>query len=241
MKNLLFLGIAVVLMVVPSVSGFSVSSVSVDPSGDLKNGTPVTVTCEIPRTGILLYDQLVITTDLDTPRWDSVVIVRDQETPLNPAFATGNMFAINGAVYNYPPGVQVKVRVALKGTVPYNRTTNQTLLKIRQLDAEGTGYAFPSGYSLPMPGLPPRTIQETKTIPATMAKSPVAEDTAPATMASVPVDPSPVRTVLVPKTTVSVPTAWPTGTPAAAWPAEPLLILGAIGITGYCMRQKPDG
>jgi hypothetical protein len=127
MKNLLFLWIVILLLCVPGVSGFSVSSVNVNPSGDLKDGAPVTVTCEIPRTGILLYDQLVITTDLDTPVWDPVVIVREQETPLNPAFAHGNILTLNGAVYNYPAAVPVKVRVVLKGTVPRNHTTSPAL------------------------------------------------------------------------------------------------------------------
>ena len=239
MKDLLFLWIAIVLLVVQGVSGFSVSTVSINPSGDLKDGMPVTVTCEIPRTGILLYDQLVITTDLDTPRWDPVVIMRDQEIPVNPASALGNTLILNGAVYNYPSAVPVKVRVKVNGTVPHNYTTSQRLLNIRQLDAEGTGYAYPSGYILLMPGSPPLPLHETDTIPATPAKNPVTENTIPAMPAPVPADSSPVTPLQAPEKTMTVPTASPASTPAAARPGEPLLIFGAVGIMVYCWGQKP--
>ena len=239
MKNLLFLGIAIVLLGVQGVSGFSVSSASVNPSGDLKDGTPVTVTFEIPRTGIQLYDQLVITTDLDTPVWDPVVIVTGQETPINPAFAHGNTLTINGAIYNYPSAVQAKVRVMVKGTVPYNHTTSQRLVNIRQLDAEGTEYAYPSGYSLPMPGSPQLALTETGATPAAPTQKPVYEDTVPATLAPVPADTSPITIVPAPRKTVAVPTAWPVSTTAAAAPANPLVVFGAVGIMIYLIRQSP--
>ena len=239
LKDLLIVWIAIVLLGVQGVVGFSVSNISVNPAGDLKDGAPVTVTCEIPRTGVLLYDQLVITTDLDTPRWDPVVIVRGREIPVNPASAPGNTLTLNGAVYNYPPAVPVNVRVKLNGTVPHNHTTSQVLLNIRQLDAEGSEYAYPSGYILPMPGSPPRSLHETDTIPVTPAKKPVTENTVPATPAPVPTDSSPVTPLRAPEKTVSVPTMLPTGTPKAAGPAGPLLILGAVGIIIYCRGQKP--
>jgi hypothetical protein len=240
-NDLLFLWIAIVLLGVQGVSGFSVSTVSVNPSGDLKDGAPVIVTCEIPRTGILLYDQLVITTDLDNPRWDPVVVVRDQEIPVNPASTSGNTLILNGAVYNYPSAVPAKVRVTMKGTVPDNHTTSQRLLNIRQLDAEGTEYAYPSGYILPMPGSPPLPLHETDMIPAKPAKNPATENSVPATLRPVPVDSSPVTTTRAPEKTVSVPTALPASTPKAARPAEPLLIFGAVGITVYWRGKNPAG
>ena len=239
MKNLLFFGIAIVLLGVQGVSGFSVSPVSVNPSGDLREGTPVTVKFDIPRAGIQLYDQLVITTDLDNPVWDPVVLVRDQETPVNPASAQGNTLIINGAVYNYPPAIPVKVRVMVKGTVPSNRTTSLRLLNIRQLDAEGTGYAYPSGYTLPMPGSPPQTFSETDTTPAIPTKKPLPMDTISALLTPAPTDSSQITTVPAPKKAVSVPITWPASTPAAAWPAEPLLIFGTVGITRYLIRRYP--
>lgn len=239
MRNLLLLGIAIVLLGVQGVSGFSVSSANVNPSGDLEDGTPVTVTCEIPRTGILLYDQLEITTDLDAPVWDPVVLVRNQETPVTPASAHGNTLTLNGALYNYPSAVPVKVRVVVKGTVPNNHTTSQRLLGIRQRDAEGTEYAYPSGYTLPMPGSPLQALPVTGTIPGTPAENPLPEDMARAIPARVPADTFPVTTVATPEKTVSVSTARPTGTTAAAWPAEPLLIFLAIGIVVFSRGLTP--
>jgi len=239
MKNLLLLGIAIVLLGVQGVSGFSVSYASVNPSGDLEDGTPVMVTCEIPRTGILLYDQLEVTTDLQAPIWDPVVIVRNQEIPVTPASAHGNTLTLNGAVYNYPSSVSVNLHVMVKGTVPYNHTTSQRLLSIRQLDAEGTEYASPSDYILPMPGSPPLVIPETDTIPATPVKNPLVEDTGPAISAPVPTDSAPVTPVRNPETIVSFPATRPADTPAASGPVEPLLIFSAIGIVVYCRGLKP--
>ena len=240
MKNLLFLGIAVALLILPGVSGFSVSSVSVSPPGDLKDRTPVTVTFEIPRAGILVYDQLVITTDLDSPAWDPVVIVRDNETPVTPASADGNTLIINGAVYNEPSPVPVRLRVNVRGTVPLNHTANQTLLDIRQIDPEGTEYAYPSGYSLPMPGSPSTNVSETSTPPATPAENPIPEVTVPAMLTPVPEVSPATATVPAPRTTVSLPTPLPGRTPAAAVPADPLVIFGAVGIMAYLVR-KPAG
>lgn len=240
MKNLLFLGIAIVLLGTQGVAGFSVSAVIVNPSGDVKDRTPVTVTFEIPRAGILTYDQLVITTDLDSPAWDPVVIVRDNETPVTPASANGNTLIINGAVYNEPPPVPVKLRVSVRGTVPVNHTANQTLLDIRQIDPEGTEYAYPSGYHLPMPGSPSVNVSETSTIPATPAENPVPEVTVPAMLTPVPEGSPANATVAAPRTTVSLPTPLPGRTPAAAVPAEPLVVFGAAGIVAYLVR-KPAG
>ncbi len=239
MKNFLMVWIAVILLGVQGVSGFSVSSITVNPSGDLMDGTSVTVTCEIPRTGILLYDQLVLTTDLDSPVWDPVVMVRDKETPVNPASAHGNTLTLNGALYNYPSSIPVKVRVNVQGSVPPNHTANQRLLDIRQLDAEGTEYAYPSGYSLPMPGSPPPGVMpETAPAPALPAENQVSEDTVPATPAPVPSDSPPVTTVPATTKNLPVPTAWPDNTPDAAAPAGLPSVVAAVGITIYCMRQK---
>jgi hypothetical protein len=200
----------------------------------------VSVTFEIARTGIQLYDQLVITTDLDAPVWDPVVIVTGQETPLNPAFAQGSTLTINGAVYNYPSAVPVKVRVNVKGTVPYNHTTSQRLLNIRQLDAEGIEYAYPSGYSLPMPGTPSLALSGIETTQTTPTENPVYEDTVPATPTPVPSESAPpIATVPAPRKTMAVPTPWPTSTPSAAAPASLLVVFGAVAMTVYCLRQKP--
>jgi hypothetical protein len=240
MKKIHFLWIAIVLLGIQGVSGFSVSLVSMSPSGDLKDGTPVTVTFEIPRTGIGVYDQLVLASDLDTPAWDAVVIEQSQQIPVNPSSAHGNKLTLNGALYNYASAIPVKVRVKMTGTVPFNHTPDQRLLDIRQFDADGTEYAYPTGYSLPMTGSPIPAVSETEMLPATTAaENPVSETTAPAALAPVPADSSTVTTAPAPRKTVAVPTAWPGSTPAAAAPAGLPVVFGAVGIAGYCLRQKP--
>jgi hypothetical protein len=237
-RDLLFSAIAIVLLCVQGVSGFSVSSINVDPSGNLTDGAPVTVTCEIPRTGILLYDQLVLATDLDNPRWDPVVIVRNQETPVTPASANGNTLILNGVVFNYPPPVPVKIHVVVKGMVPDNHTASQRLLIIRQLDAEGAEYAYPSGYLLSMPGSPPLAIPETDTIPATPTETRVPKDTTENILTPVPENSSIITTAPALRTTVSLPTPLPGRTPAAAAPVEPLVAVGAAGIAMLLVRNS---
>jgi hypothetical protein len=167
-------------------------------------------------------------------------MVRDKEIPVSPASAHGNTLILNGALYNYPSSIPVKVRVTVQGSVPPNHTASQRLLDIRQVDAEGTGYAYPSGYSLPMPGSPPPgVVQETRTTDATPAQIVVTEDTTPATPAPVISDSPPVTTATTMIKTRPVVTAWPGTTPAASAATGLPAVFAAIGIAMYCMRQKP--
>lgn len=235
LRKILFAGIVIGLLGIQGVAGLSVSVTGLTPSGDLSDGTPVTVTFDIARTGIRLYDQLVITTDLENPVWDPRVIVRDQETPVTPAAANGKTLTLNGALYNYPSAIAVKVRVTVNGTIPFNHTASQDLLRIRQLDADGTEYAYPSGFTLPMAGSgsPVATVPLTR--PVTAVTTETAIDDIPGTPTEVREVSSRITTVPPPKKTLPVPTAWPTTTPAAA-PGGPAVALGAIGIGLYLRR-----
>jgi hypothetical protein len=218
--------------------GLTVSSVTVIPHGDTEDLTPLAVTCEIPRTGIRLYDQLVVTTDLDSPSWDPVVIVHDKLTPVTPASAAGNTLILNGAAFNYPEPVPVKFRLIVKGTVPANHTANQTLLDIRQIDQDGTPYAWPSGnFSLPMPGAPPADGAETGTTTVLGAEISTDKDTIPATPAPVAAGSSPAVTGLVPEKTRILPTPLPATPQAAPEPAMPPAVAAIAGIVVLFTRK----
>lgn len=236
MRERFVLFIAIVLMCTQGVAGLIVSSFTIVPPGDIGDRTPVTVTCEIPRTGILLYDQLVIVTDLDSPVWEPVVMVHDRETPVAPASRDGNRLVLNGAVFNYPEPVPVKLRLIVKGRVPANHTANQTLLDIRQIDSGGIPYAWPSGnFTLPMPGPLSGNASETVVTTESWAEVPFPEFTVPAPSSQVTRESSPATTTHE----LSLPSPLPGGaTPKKAAPAGPLAIAVAAGIAVLFMRRS---
>lgn len=240
MKKILVAGIAIVLLGIQcaACAGFSVSYTFVDPSGNLTDGTPVTVTCGIPRAGVLLYDQLVFATDLDDPVWEPMVVARGQETPVKPAATTGDSVTINGAVFNYPSPVQAELMMTVKGTVPYNHTTGQRLLSVKQIDADGFEYASPTGYTLPMPGAPSKNNPLTNlTAHATPAIIQVHTSTIPETPAPGPADTLSNGTVPAVKKIVVARTLRPDTTPAPAAPARPLAACAAAGIALFIVRK----
>ncbi|OPX63108.1 MULTISPECIES: hypothetical protein [unclassified Methanoregula] len=245
MRGHFILFIAIIFMSTQGAAGFTVSWFAVVPPGDLEDRTMVTITCEIPRTGILLYDQLVIVTDLDSPVWEPVVIVHDRETPVTPASQDGNRLVLNGAAFNYPEPVPAKLRLIVKGWVPANHTANQTLLDIRQIDSGGIPYAWPSGnFTLPMPGLPTGTVP---VLPATTI--PIPEETlTPYTMPAIqlpsPAESLPAAAGTNPEKTRVLPTPLPDTRPKKTASAGPLVVLAAVGIaalfTGKCSGRYAE-
>lgn len=237
MRKYLPLFIAIVLLGTQGAAGFTVSSLAVVPPGDLEDRTPVTVTCEIPRTGILLYDQLVFVTDLNAPVWEPVVIIHDRETPVVPASLDGNRLILNGAAFNAPEPVPVKLRLVMKGSVPANHTANQTLLDIRQIDSGGIPYAWPSGnFTLPMPGPLSGNVSEPNATVEPVGEVPFPAYTVPAPPPLGTPEPSPAITALVPEKTVSLPTPLPDSTtPRKSGPAP--AITGAAVIAALLVRK----
>lgn len=238
MRTFLWAGIAIVFLCIQGAAcaGFSVSYTFVNPQGNLTDGTPVTVTCGIPRTGVLPYDQLVFSTDLNDPVWEPVVVARGQETPVHPAATTADSVTINGAVFSSPAPVQAELRMKLRGTVPYNHTTGQRLLAIRQIDADGFPYAYPSGFLLPMPGAPPKDLQETTLVTATPLIIPVYTGTLSETPAAVPADTfsPPVSSAK----RIVARTLPPESTPAAAVPGGPLMVCAAVALVLLYFRRE---
>lgn len=237
MRKYLFFRIAIVLLCIPGVAGFSVSSVTVIPPGYPDDLTQVTITCEIPRTGILVYDQLVFTTGLSSPVWEPVVIVHDSETPVTPAAMDGNRLILNGAALNFPEPVPAKLRVSVSGTVPANHTADQVLLDIRQIDSAGTPYAYPAGnYTVPMPASPSADVPGAvgTTVPA--AGETTVGQTIPAT--TVPITAEPVVSDAIRELPATLPTPLPAATPEKAAPAGLPAALGATMIALMFLRKS---
>lgn len=237
MREIPALLIAIVLLVVPVSAGFSVSYALVSPDGNLTDGSLVTVTCEIPRDGILTGDQLVLATDLMEPAWDPVVMVRGQETAVKPASATENSITINGAIFRYPAPVKANLRVRLTGTVPPNHTTSQRLLAVNQIDSEGTPYAYPTGYTLPMPGAPSGEPAQPPQVLSTPLIIPVYTVPAETTPVLFPADTEAAGPAPATEKPVNVRTPFPAATtPAAAAPAGPLSGITAA-VIALCLAQ----
>jgi hypothetical protein len=254
-KKFLLAGILVCLMSVQGVSGFSVSAVTINPPGELFAATPVTVSFDIPCKDIQLYDQMVITTDLVNPVWDTRLVTDFKDTPVRSAFPQGNSLTIPGAVFNLQGMKKGTVHIELNGMVPWGPSAGRNLLRIRQMDAEGSPYAYPSGFSLSMSILPTPTPSPLPT--GTETGTPVqpteipsfedlitAEPTYPSSGDLIVSEPSiaPVVSSIpapVPDNrTPSVPASASGEPPAKASPVDPLICIGAIGCSLYVITRQ---
>lgn len=253
-KKFLLAGILVCLMSVQGVFGFSVSEVTINPPGELVAATPVTVSFDIPCKDILLYDNLVITTDLVNPVWDTRLITDFKDTAVRSAFPQGNTLTIPGAVFNLQGMKKGRVHIQLNGMVPWSPSAGRNLLRIRQMDAEGSAYAYPSGFSLSMSILPapaptplpaePETVTPVQTKEVPSPEDPTAEPAYPSFGDLIAAEPSPapvVSSIPVPvpdNRTLSLPASASGEPPAKALPVDPLTCIGAIGCTLYVIKRQ---
>lgn len=122
----------------PCVSAFTVSTVDVNPSGNLPAGTPVTVTVMIdfPSGGTETFptaDELLVTTDLEGQSWEPVLNLDGVETHLQQN--AGDSLTISGWYLSYSPGQKERLRVTLTGTIPSNPSPRQDLVNIQEVDS----------------------------------------------------------------------------------------------------------
>ena len=129
----------VLLFLVPAVSGsFSVSSITIDPSGSLTPGTPVLVSYKIQfaasgDTTFPSASELQMSTDLDKAKWSYTLILDSIENPRPQE--SGRMLSLGGWEISYPDEVEESIRVTLEGTVPeVTQTTNKTIIRIVEVD-----------------------------------------------------------------------------------------------------------
>lgn len=122
-----------------SVTAFSVSSISVDPTGSLTPGTPVIVTFKVDMSAsgdetFPSGNELQLSTDLDAAKWTYSLVLDgvDMEQPSN----SGRVLSVSGWVLSYPSSVEEALKVTLEGTAPsVSQTTNKTLIKIAEYDS----------------------------------------------------------------------------------------------------------
>jgi hypothetical protein len=130
----------VLLAIVPGISAYTVSGVTVNPSGDVTPGTPVTVSFIIQLTGsggetFPTDDTLQLYSELDKPRWNYVIVKNDIDEP-QPS-ENGNYLEIYGWVLSYDSDeYEMNIRVILEGSAPsVTTTTNKTLVRVQELDS----------------------------------------------------------------------------------------------------------
>ena len=129
--------ITIALFCISAVSAFSVSSISIDPSGSLIPGSPVTVSFKVDSSGVFPSgDDLQFYTDLDSPKWAYTIIVNGVEN-VRPAMG-GRTLSITGFELSYKTSDTVAVRVTLEGKTPaVTQTTDKTIIRIQEMDTQG--------------------------------------------------------------------------------------------------------
>jgi len=139
MKGLMKWTILILFLIVciPPVCAISVSPISIDPSGSLTPGTPVTVSFKIENSGVFPSDgEIQLFTELDKQKWTYTIIVNGVEN-LRPVMG-GRTLSINGFELAYKTSDEVSVRVTLEGVAPaVTQTSNKTIIRVTELDARG--------------------------------------------------------------------------------------------------------
>ena len=129
---------AILLISVPCVSAFSVSSINIDPAGSLTPGTSVLVTYKLQFSAssgetFPSASELQMSTDLESAKWSYTFILDEVENP-RPS-ETGRMLTLGGWEISYPDEVDEAITVTLEGKVPsVEKSTNKTLIKIQEVD-----------------------------------------------------------------------------------------------------------
>jgi len=124
---------------VQAVSAFQVSSITINPSGSMTPGTPVTVSYRVDFTasGAETFpstNELDMSTDLDKPSWTYSLVLDGVDTP-QPA-STGRMLSVSGWILAYPASVEESLKVNLEGTAPTVPTTsNKTIIQLQEVDS----------------------------------------------------------------------------------------------------------
>lgn len=123
---------------ISNTPAFSVSKVTIDPSGSLIADTPIVVSGTIffvpspGRTFPVAHD-LHFVTDLDKVKWDCTLVLDSKEIPQSRV--EGRTLSITGDVLSNPDTVGESVRFTLEGISPHvSQTRNITILRISEFD-----------------------------------------------------------------------------------------------------------
>ena len=128
---------AILLFCISAASAFSVGTVSLDPSGSLVPGTPVTVSYKVDAVGFPSGDDLQFYTDLDSPKWTYSILVNGVENA-RPSTG-GKTLTIIGYELAYKSGDAVEVRATLEGKAPaVTQTADKTIIRIQEMGNTGS-------------------------------------------------------------------------------------------------------
>ena len=131
---------AILLFCISAASAFSVSSVSIDPSGSLVPATPVTVSFKLDASGFSSGDDLQMYTDLENPQWTYTIIVNGVEN-VRPVMG-GRTLTITGFELTYKTTDEVSLRATLEGKAPaVTATGDKTIIRIQEIGTNGVAIA----------------------------------------------------------------------------------------------------
>ena len=130
------------VLLVPGVSAYNLSQISIFPTGALTPNTAVEISglLDFPATSGGTFpsaNNLVLTTDLKNPTWTYTLILDGVENPRNPI--GGQMLNLSGFKISYPLTVKESIRFTLEGNAPTVDQTwsKKTLICIQEIDAKG--------------------------------------------------------------------------------------------------------
>lgn len=141
MKGLLKWTVLALLLIccIQTVSAeITVPTLTVDPSGSLTPGSPVSVTFKVETYGDFPQGgEIQIFTDLVDTKWTYTIFVNDIESSRAPDEG-GRTLSIIGYLLRYKDNDEVSVRGTLEGVAPdVNQTSNKTILRITEYDGNG--------------------------------------------------------------------------------------------------------
>jgi len=136
--------LCLLIVLVQGVSAFTVSSISVNPSGTLNPGDPVNISYTVyAASGAAFpsYDDLQFVTELNDPIWTYTIAVNGVKN--SRPVEGGRVLTISGFELGYRNQDEVIVTVSLTALVPAGSAlgANKTLVRIQELDARG--YVIP--------------------------------------------------------------------------------------------------
>ena len=136
MKGLMKLAVLILLLIACSqaATAMTVSSITVDPSGSLTPGTPVSAIFKIQANNFPSGGEIQLYTSLDSATWTYTILVNDVEN-LRPA-SGGHNLAISGFELSYKSSDDVAIRINLAGVAPsVTQTTDSTIVRVSEYDA----------------------------------------------------------------------------------------------------------
>lgn len=139
--KLIALAVIALFLCIPAVSAFTVEGLTIDPSGSLTPNTPVTVKFKIgfSASSDLTFpsgSDLVLTTDLTSPKWTYSLVLDDVENPREPV--GGKTLELSGFELSYPSNIDEQIAVTLEGTTPtVSVTTEKIMVNVKEIDSNG--------------------------------------------------------------------------------------------------------